>query len=927
VERASLPLLERTDELEAVERALARAHDSAGSLLLVEGRPGLGKSRLIAAASERAGHVLGACGDEGERQLAFGVVLQLFERAARSELFDGAAALARPLFEGEAEGRDLMPLLHGLYWLTANLAEDGPLLLTVDDAHWADEPSLRFLRYLAQRLDELPVVLLVATRPSDAQPPLLRELAAHPAARVLTLAPLGRESVTRAVRAAVDVAAADAFCDACAEVTGGNPFLLAELAAEIDAEGLAPTAASVDRVRQLTPESLSRRIVARLGRLGREADALARALAVLRESSPLRHVARVAELDRDVAAAAADTLVAADILAGDGDTVAFVHPLVRAAVYADIGPARRGELHDRAARVLAVDGEPPDRVATQLLGAPTSGRAATVATLRRAAERALGRAAPASAATYLSRALDEPPPADLRPAVAAELARALARAGAPESSDAFADALALIEDPAERAELMLGWARDHLAQGRYAAAADTIDRGLADLDGRDRDLDLQLRAEYFPIVALDSALSERAQRVMPPLLEAIDREPLTRAHRSALAAMTFQAALTGAPVDEVRSLAMRALGDGALLAEETSEGSAIYSVTLVLNAIDELELQERVLSAAVEDAHRRGSVMAFATASACRAGPRYLQGKLAEATDDAQRAIDAQRYGWDQLLPMSYSFVALARLDAGDPAGARAALDEADRPELRGMVSFVPVLEALGRYELAAGDPRAALRHFEAWGEVGVWPNPGLQNAWRSHAALALLALGEVDRARELAAEEVDLARRASGRRTIGAALRAQGLVEGGERGIALLRESAAVLEHSPGALDRSRALVDLGAALRRAGRRAEARDHLESGRALAHRLGAWRIAEQAEAELAAAGARPRAAAGAAASSQLTPSELRIAHMAADGMKNREIAQALFVTVKAVEWHLANAYRKLGISSRAQLGAALSQAD
>jgi DNA-binding NarL/FixJ family response regulator len=160
--------------------------------------------------------------------------------------------------------------------------------------------------------------------------------------------------------------------------------------------------------------------------------------------------------------------------------------------------------------------------------------------------------------------------------------------------------------------------------------------------------------------------------------------------------------------------------------------------------------------------------------------------------------------------------------------------------------------------------------------------------------------------------------------RAIGMALRANALVEGGERGLELLEEATEVLEASPARLEHARALTDFGAALRRANRRAAARDPLRRALDAADACGARPLAERARQELRAAGGRPRRprVSGVGA---LTASEQRIAAMAADGLSNPEIAQALFLTKKTVESHLSNAYRKLGIHSRTQLGAALNE--
>jgi DNA-binding CsgD family transcriptional regulator len=210
-------------------------------------------------------------------------------------------------------------------------------------------------------------------------------------------------------------------------------------------------------------------------------------------------------------------------------------------------------------------------------------------------------------------------------------------------------------------------------------------------------------------------------------------------------------------------------------------------------------------------------------------------------------------------------------------------------------------------------------RRFESVGSR----NPAFI-AWRSPAALALFQLGEQDEARRLAAEELDLARTWGAPRAIGAALRAAGLMQGGERGLELLEAAVQVLTNSPAKLEHAKARTELGAALRRANRRVEARQHLREAVELATICGAASLAARGESELLATGARPRRVALSGVES-LTPSERRVAELAAGGSTNRQIAQALFITQRTVEVHLTSIYRKLTISSRAQLAAALAE--
>ena len=240
---------------------------------------------------------------------------------------------------------------------------------------------------------------------------------------------------------------------------------------------------------------------------------------------------------------------------------------------------------------------------------------------------------------------------------------------------------------------------------------------------------------------------------------------------------------------------------------------------------------------------------------------------------------------------------------------------------------FAPILRSRAMLSAARGDHRSALADFLAIGRIfGALSlvNPVVSYpSWRSGAALEHHALGAEAAALDLARAEVDLARAWGAPRGLGRALRVLGLIQGGSEGIERIREAIAVLEDSPARLEHAYALADLGAVLRRANRRAEAREHLQQALELAQRCGANLLTERAHEELIATGARPRRLVRSGVDA-LTPSERRIAAMAAEGLSNREIAQAQFVTLRTVEMHLSNAFRKLDISSRTQLPGALA---
>src|SRR6516164_5096015 len=239
-------LLERDPEVSAIRELVRSARGGTGRLLVAEGSVGMGKTRLLGegrAAAEASGlEVVAARGGELEQGFAFGIVRQLFEpllarasSADRTDLMAGAAALARPLFEEsqfapgpKGPAGASFAMLHGLYWLLANLAFRQPMLVAIDDLHWADEASLRWIAYLAPRIDGLPLLLVLATRPPEqsSESGFLTRILADPAAVILRPAPLGAESIAALAGAAFGAQPDREFVAACQSATGGNPLFL-----------------------------------------------------------------------------------------------------------------------------------------------------------------------------------------------------------------------------------------------------------------------------------------------------------------------------------------------------------------------------------------------------------------------------------------------------------------------------------------------------------------------------------------------------------------------------------------------------------------------------------------------------------------------------------------------------------------------------
>jgi len=466
-------LLERESELAALEVLLER-----GGVLVVEGGAGVGKTSLVEAAcrqaEERDLEILRGRGSELEADFAFGVVRQLFERrvagadaSQRERLLSGPAAAVRPLLLGqpvEASTYDTsFAVLHGLYWVTANVAALRPLLLAVDDAHWAEEPSLRWLAYLAARLEGLPLALLVALRPSE--PALM-------GASLLTLrteAPtvvhprlLSKAAVSSIVRATAGDTASDDLCTDVWRASGGNPLYLIELVRAIKLDER--TVATLEPIELLAGgrEGIARRVIARIHSLDPRALRLAQALAVLGDGCELRHAAAIAEVEMEDAMRLAADLVHREVLASDRPP-RFLHPIIRDALEASLDSDERDTAHRSAARLLYADGAAAGQIAAHLVRVRPATDGWVVTRLQEAAQAAMESGAPQAAARLLDRALAEPPPPAWRVGVMREAARAEASAGRETACARLEEALRLTVDPRERAEIALEVAEAYAA--------------------------------------------------------------------------------------------------------------------------------------------------------------------------------------------------------------------------------------------------------------------------------------------------------------------------------------------------------------------------------------------------------------------------------------------------------------------------------
>jgi DNA-binding CsgD family transcriptional regulator len=649
---------------------------------------------------------------------------------------------------------------------------------------------------------------------------------------------------------------------------------------------------------------------------------LARAIAVLGPDAELRHAAALADLPQRDAAIAADALATAGILR-PGRPLEFVHPLVRSAIHADVPPAERALAHAAAARLLA-DEAPAERVATHLLASEPSGDRWAVDILRTAAGSALEGGVPEAAVTYLRRALAEPPPPEARGEVLFELGRAEMGSYDPAAPEHLQQALTANDDPTWQVKVSRLLGVTLLATGHVEESFELLDRAAALASRSDPEAALELEAELLAGGQILYALS--ADVVGDRLRRHGEIAGTTPGKSKLLAVKAFEAGRTDARM--AARLVEQALAGGDLLADRPADSASFYSLALALIYGDRLDLADRCFDEALADARRRGSVFGFVAVSCLRSYAANLRGSVRDAEAEARNAIQADTPHGNPLLPRATACLMDPLIERGELGEAAEALAAAGfesgpvNPVYHGTLAYTRA-----RLRISQGRLREGVDELLTYGEGGAalgYHGTGMVMPWRSTAALALLQTGNREEARRLAKEEVELYRDSGVPRGFGVSLRTLGVIEDGDRGLELLEEAVEVLEQSYARLEHARALAALGAALRRHKRRSDARKPLQQALDLAHRCGATALVNHAREELAATGARPRRIMLTGIDA-LTASERRVAQMAAEGLSNKEIAQALFVTVKTVETHLGHAYQKLDIASRRELAEVLAQ--
>jgi tetratricopeptide (TPR) repeat protein len=815
---------------------LTEARAGRGSVALVEAPAGQGKTALLRAsrsAAQAAGlRVLTATGVELQRDFAYGVVRQLFESVVTGEVLSGAAELAAPIFSNKAheDGPDAAHArIHGLFWLCANLAEREPLVLVVDDAHWADPPSLRFLDVLARRVQDIAALIAIATRPDEpgAEQALLDGLLEVPATQILRPAPLSPEAIAHLTADALGREPDPAFAKAAAESTGGNALFVRELLRAAADDGLSGTAQEVRAIQSVAPETLTRMVAARLRRLPDEARAVARAVAVLGHLTTIARVCRLTGITREAALVGADTLARTALL--EPDRLAFAHPIVREAVHAGLAGAEIRAWHGAAARLLA-DATSDDEIAMHLLAAEPEGDPWAAAVLARAGRRALADGAPDVAQCLLGRALEEPPDEASRPEVLLALGMAEARTGAPSAIDHL-EAAAGHGDPAivAHAVSVIAYvltAREELPRGAELLRR-TLERDDLPAEWRGRLEDDHLHALWYA----DGAIEE---------YQRLAKAGAAGRRSAALAHVAADLAYTGAPCDEVLIELRTALADGSLIRQLARESYTCYHAIEALHVIEAADEADAVLRDAEAAIRRGGSPFMLATLAYMRPTWARLFGDLRRAEGPCRDAVElfgaAGAAGGHFVAAVGLATVLLDRGEIDEADSLLATL--ADTEQGLGIIGVHAarawVHVERGRWQQAVEE---AERHYALERPRGhlIWPRTHL----RVLHVRALLGLSRREDALAYADAEVELHARRGARGHEAMAHLSRAYALDGDEAIAELRTAATCAAASPMRLAEARVLAELGGRLRRAGRRTEAREPLRQAQDLARRAGA----------------------------------------------------------------------------------------
>ncbi|MEY9962026.1 tetratricopeptide (TPR) repeat protein [Streptacidiphilus sp. MAP12-16] len=943
-------LYEREDLTAIAERALVVLREGflagdtdLGSLLLYSGEAGLGKTSLLAELRRSASElsptctVLTARGGEQQRNVPFHVVRQLLQpalaklsEAQRRDLFESWYDIAAPALglvaPSEGKQSDPQGVREALDWVMARLAvRQGPLVLIVDDLHWADPESLTWMVAFSSRVPTLPLLAALAFRPeempAEGAPLLAADAAIGNRLHLRTLSP---DAVDSLVRREFGEDADDLFCRQCWSITGGIPYDLVALFGKLNDRQLKAVDENIPVLLELVAAGKGPAIARRLEKFGPDTYRFAYAAAILDNEIDPAVAARVAGLTPAAAQTALDLLREERILTNGSvsGVLEFVHPTIGTAVYQSmLSQGMRTAMHGKAAQEIIDAGLGMAAASRHLLEIYPDDDPEVVRQLRQAAREHLAVGAPDAARRCLERALQEPPPEEDRAEVLFELGCSTLLTAPQITVNHLRAALGTVPglnpDHREQATLRLGQALAHSNQGVEAAEVTgaEIDRTPPG-PGR-----IRLQAAHFmwrAFIRDESDAFLRFQRL------ADLSESLTGSDSGSRAVRVLRAwdlTLRGESSAQAMAFAEHGIVGGKLAEglgwTNTTWGFEIPSLLgLSYTYNDRLDLALDLFNGAAREFEVSGwSGGHLAFANFLQGLVLFRWGRLEEAENFLRLTLrKSDRLG--RGTPLQWDIVGVLCETLLCRGHIQKALELAEEYEFR--PPYLPVMvlpdapTLYGRLLLVQGDNKGAARHLAEAGEqlaARGWHNT-IWAPWAGNLAQAI-AGEEPERARALTAQALEQARRVGTNSAIGVALRWCATVAEPQEAVELLRQAVEHLGQSPTAYEYALALMDQGATLRRVGRPREALEALGQSVELAAQCGADGLLARGRTELVAAGASPHRL-RAVAARVLNQKEHRAAELAAQGLSTQRIAAEMKISESAASQLLASAHRKVG---------------
>jgi DNA-binding CsgD family transcriptional regulator len=905
---------EATAQLEQFVEGLSAGPGS----LVIEGEAGIGKTTLwratVNGAGERGLHVLACRPAESETALAYSGLADLLAAVDRSALAilpapqRHALEVALLLSDPTLRSPDPRAVFAAFGGIVRSLAGETPVLVAIDDLQWLDASSLWALEFTSRRLGDARVgILATARRPPDAG---IMPRGLVPGAEVLRLDPLSPAAIHQLVKERVGLSLPRSTLLRLHRMTRGNPFFAIETARVLLASGLPGPSDSWP-----VPPDLRKAVAARVQRLPESARLSLLAIA----AGAVLTVESLDEADLDAAAHAGMTAISTE------GTVQLAHPLFASAIYQGATPRERRRVH----AVLAESSDELEEMARHRALACVAADDDVASLLERAAARARSRGAPDIAAELAARSRqltpsDRPEQAWARELMAAEHH---CHAGDLEHARTLLNGLVTSSEPSvprSRALRLLG---EVCYRSRNA---DEALRHLRDaVDAAGDDVAFRARAELDLAFVLYSSFGsfQEGHECAVRALAAAENQPDEELLASALACCAHTELLLGFGLDDDKI-------DRALALEDVDRSSPLEGRPSLLAGSALLHAGEFARARAVLEGLRsrlveRGDESGLPDVLALLARLECREGNLVAASRIADEGYElALQLRSDSLVAGAAAARALVHAHAGrieeTRSAAAEAIERAARSEWRLAAFWAST--ALGLLEISLEHDQAVistLAHSIDLVERHGLPEPS-RCPFLPDAIEALVRLGELDRADRLTRLLEDRGRELGRLWAIvtGARCRALVLAGSGE-----LVEAIAVLERAmpetlalPERLERARTLLVKGQLERRRKQRGRARDTLRDALVTCEEINAALWAQRVRADLARVGAvRARL--------ELTATELRIATLAAQGMTNREIGAAAFVSEKTVEANLSRIYRKLSIRSRAELGVRLAMVE